>query len=537
VGRGCCIAALAGLLSLLPATGAGAANLQLLGTFEKPIYVTSAPDHPNRLFVVERKGEIKEVKKGGSSTFANLSTKVSCCAGEQGLLSIALAPDFATSRRLYVDYTGEGGEIHVAELQEGGGGTAPLSSLRDVLTIPHPGAANHNGGQLQFGPEGDLFISTGDGGGSDDQFHNSQDLESLLGKILRIDPLESGGHPYTIPPGKPFSAPDREEIWAYGLRNPFRFSFDSGTGDLLIADVGQSAREEVDQAKASEELGPGANYGWNCREGRIAGPATDPECAGKPLSEFTEPIFDYPHEDEGGAFGCAIIGGYVVRDPSLGDLYGRYLYGDLCVGQLRSLDLTASPPDRDDRSEGLEVANLNSFGEDAAGRIYVVSGNGQVYCLQGEGGGECLESEPEPQPKPKPQPEPEPESEPEPQSEPAASPSQVSLAPQGLPRVRQTTRKATPRVRARAALRRVRRGRRAQIVVRVRPCTTGNRRRRVLLYRGGRRFAAQRLDRRCRTRFRPRIRHRSTFRVVLPQPLGTPNVKSERLVIRVRDGG
>ncbi len=313
---------------------------------------------------------------------------VRCCDGERGLLSIALSPDFDTSGRLYVDYVGEEepGEIHVAELRANGS-QAPASSLRNVLTIPHPLENNHNGGQLQFGPEGLLFISTGDGGGSNDQHENAQNLSRPLGKILRIDPLASGVLPYTVPGDNPFLAVAGAypPIWSYGLRNPFRFSFDGSGGGMTIGDVGQGAREEIDYAPAPE-LGRGANYGWNCREGRIAGPGGDPQC-GAPASPFVDPVFDFPHTDpeDGGAFGCAILGGYVVRDPSLGDLYGRYLYGDLCSGRIRSLDLASPFPS--DRYEGLEIANLNSFGEDACGRLYAISGNGAVFALRRRGAG------------------------------------------------------------------------------------------------------------------------------------------------------
>ena len=427
-----------------------------------------------------------------------------------------------------------------------------------MLTIPHPERANHNGGQLQFGPEPDeyLYISTGDGGGGNDEFHNAQNLESLLGKVLRIEPRPGEEPPYTVPAGNPFPAatPPANAIWAYGLRNPWRFSFDLTSGDLTIGDVGQGAREEIDYepSPAPETVGgAGANYGWNCREGTLDGPGPpneDSECGLEPEPEFVDPVFEYPHSVLGGgaAYGCSIIGGYVVRDPSLGDLYGRYLYGDLCTGQLRSLDLSASSPQATDCAEPalglpedvLPEYALHSFGEDSSGRIYVVSGAGQVYRLQGEGEGECLEApEPEPEPKPMPEPEPtpQPEAHAEPQSAPAAVPGQT-LPPAAAPLPQGRTRRSSPpRVRARAVSRRVRRGRRAAIVVGVRPCAE-NGRRRVLLNRGGRRVASRRLDRRCRARFRPRIAHRSTFRAVLRRSPETPDARSQRLVIGVRGG-
>ena len=368
--------ALAGLALAAPA--ARAATLEPIGDFEEPVYVTSAPDEPESLYVVERRGMIELTRQGAVSTFADLTSLVDCpsgCTGERGLMSVALAPDFEQSGHLYVDYIqNETGEIHVDELTASGG-EAPLSSLRPLLTIPHPGESNHNGGQLQLGPEGLLYISTGDGGGSNDQHHNSQNPQSLLGKILRIDPAESEPTPI---------------VWSLGLRNPFRFSFDPVSHDMVIGDVGQEAREEVDLAPAGplgQIGGEGANYGWNCREGFIAGPGDDLPGEQCETTSFVEPVFDYPHTDPGGekAHGCAIIGGYVVRDRSLGSLYGRYIYTDLCVGEIRSLLLPSQLGEKatDDRPEGLSVSSPVSFGEDSCRRLYVVSIEGEVSRLVG----------------------------------------------------------------------------------------------------------------------------------------------------------
>ena len=454
---------------LLGPAGAVAATLQPIGKFEQPIYVTSDPGNPEALFVVERAGRIVKLQGGVTSSFADISPVVST-AGEGGLLSIALSPDFDGGGRLYVYYTGREqtpGEIHIAELRASGG-TAPLSSLRNLLTIPHPNQTNHYGGQLQFGPEGNLFISTGDGGGGNDQEHNAQNLKTGLGKILRIDTDPSGVLPYTVPAGNPFAGVtgDYAPIWSYGLRNPFRFSFDRLTGDLWIGDVGQEKREEVDYA-AAPGLGAGANYGWNCYEGSIEGPKTDEGC-GAPSSAFVPPVFDYPHTDPGGggAFGCAIIGGYVVRDASLGDLYGRYLYGDLCGGQLRSF----SPGNAygSDRSEGIAVENLNSFGQDSCGRIYTVSGNGTVSRLVGPAPAVC-----------------------------ATAAAASSLLPSF--------------VGIKALRRNVKRNKRVLINVWVSPCA-GRRGQPVTLIRGRRRLGTRRLDRACSAHFRPRIRHRWVFR-------------------------
>jgi len=485
----------AALLALLVAPAAGqGASLQPIGSFEEPVFVTSDPGNPDRLFVVERRGDVERVEGGTVSPFVDLRSQVGCggdCGGERGLLSIALAPDFDASGRFYVDYANDGdGTLHVDELTAGPGHlSASAASLRPLLSIPHPGASNHNGGQLQFGPEGDLFISTGDGGGGNDEFHNAQDLTRPLGKLLRIQPDPAGPPPfYRVPADNPFAAVggDYGPIWSYGLRNPFRFSFDRLGGDLVIADVGQNAREEVDLAPAPG-LGRGSNYGWNCREGLIAGPATDPQC-GSPASPFVNPVFDYTHTpdpDLGGEDRCAIIGGYVVRDQSLGGIYGRYLYGDLCSGDLRSLDF--ANPSASDRTEHLTVPNLNSFGEDSCGRVYAVSGDGPVSRLVGSAAAVC--------------------------TQPVTAPT-----------------RARARVRISASRHRVRRGRRARIRVTVAPCA-GRGGEPVVLLRGGRRVGERKLGARCVARFKPRIRHRSRFRARAPGDASYLPAESPRLTI------
>ncbi len=479
-------------LALLSAAAAGAATLEPIGSFAAPIYVTSDPGNGNRLFVVERGGLVEQVEDGTVTTFADLRAQVGCggaCEnGERGLLSIAMAPDFDSSGRFFVDYTSElDGSINVAEMRAAGG-SAPISSLRPLLTNPHPGASNHYGGQLQFGPEGDLFISTGDGGGENDQFENAQSLTSLLGKILRIDPDPGALLPYTVPAGNPFpeATPPYETIWSYGLRNPFRFSFDSGGGGIWIGDVGQNAREEIDHG-AAPGLGGGGDYGWNCFEGRLPGPEPDPGCS-EPHT-FTGPVFDYPHSGapSGGAEGCAVIGGYVVRDPGLGELYGRYLYGDLCGGDLRSF--APANPYGSDRATGLSVANLNSFGEDACGRLYAVSGDGVVSRLVG--------SQPTPCP--------------------ALAPLPLKPSHAGI----------------RALRRRVKRGRRAVVTVWVSPCA-GRSGEKVKLFRGRRSLGAHRLGRACTARFLPRIHRRSDFRARIESDATFEAAVSRRLAIKPR---
>jgi Glucose / Sorbosone dehydrogenase len=451
------------------ASQAQALSLQTVGTFEKPIFVTSDPGNPERLFVVEREGSVLLVQNGEIRLFGDIGSLVSCCEGEQGLLSIALSPDFDQSGRFFLDYVGNEGSIHVAEMVASGS-FAPASSLRNLLTIPHPGETNHYGGQLQFGPEGDLFVSTGDGGGANDELHNAQDPDSLLGKILRITPSGSA------------------EVWSLGLRNPFRFSFDRLTGEIWIGDVGQGAREEVDRGLAPP-LGAGANYGWNCMEGFAPGPATDEGCGTPPPGGFVDPVFDYPHTEpeDGSAHGCAIIGGYLARGPGLGDLSGRYLYADHCVGQLRSFAPAA--PFASDRSEGLTVDELDSFGEDACGRLYVVSENGPVYRLAGPGAAVCSVTAP-----------------------PVLSPSFVGI---------------------RALSRRVKRHRRALVTVFVSPCN-GRRGEPVSLWRGRAMLGTRHLDKVCSARFRPRISRRSDFRATVKADTSYVAAISRKLTVKPR---
>lgn len=481
-------------LAALLGGGARAATLQPIGEFDEPIYVTSAPADAGRLFVVERKGRIVEVAGGKETLFANLEATVGCggsCGGERGLLSISPAPDFAQSGRIYIDYASDvDGTIHIAEIVVKKAGDA--FTVKDLLAIPHADAATHNGGQLQFGPEGDLYASTGDGGGANDQFHHAQDLESLLGKILRLQPAPGSVPPYKVPADNPFAgqAGAKDEIWSYGLRNPFRFSFDQTTGAMLIGDVGQGAREELDHATAPL-FGAGDNYGWNCREGLLEGPADDQGCAGSEAGDFVDPVFDYPHLDPGGgkAFGCAIIGGYVAREPTLTELSGRYVYGDLCGGGIRSLDLRA--PSASDRAEGIAVPNLNSFGEDAIGQLYAVSGAGPVF--------------------------------------------RILAGPLSMPPILTTPQRTVPFVGIKAVSRPLKRGGKATITAYVSPCVRAQARQAVVVLRLGKRKLGRRhLSRVCTASFRPRIRKRSSFRAQLLENSTYFAGESRRLTIKLR---
>jgi glucose/arabinose dehydrogenase len=371
--------AVCGLGILAAAPSAGAVSLQPVGDFDQPIFMASPPGD-SRLFVVERPGRIEVVDGGVTSEFLDIHT-MTTEDGERGLLSMAFDPNYASNGLFYVFYTGDGtnsggteGDAHVDEFQVSSDpDVADASSRRPVLTISRPsaGSSYHNGGQLQFGKDGFLYVSLGDGGTGGS---TAPDLSVLNGKLLRIDPHGAASGDYAIPPDNPYASAvlARHEIWSSGFRNPWRFSFDHLTGALTIGDVGEGTWEEIDFALASSGLARGANFGWPSCEGFNAeGSSTDP--CGTP--GLTNPVFAYPHEDpgNGAAFGCAIMGGYVYRGSDVPELAGRYLYADLCQGELRSVRLGV-PLASDDRSEGVSISP-NSFGEDSSCELYVTDGN------------------------------------------------------------------------------------------------------------------------------------------------------------------
>ncbi len=372
-----CLAALVGACgssattSVDPAARAAGLRLVKIGVFDQPVFLTGAPGDPRRLFVVQRPGKIAVLVDGRrqAQPFLDISRLVNSSGGEQGLLSIAFAPDYSSSGRFYVYYTDSSNNIRIVQYRRSAHdrNRADPASARNVLTIDHRAETNHNGGQLQFGPDGDLYVGVGDGGSEGDPHNYGQNNGVLLGKLLRISPRPGGG--YSIPSGNPFAGRPgaRAEIWAYGLRNPWRFSFDRLTGDLAIGDVGQDQEEEIDYARRGR--GAGANYGWSVFEGdRRYKPGSAPGAVGPEL---------VAHHSDGY---CAIVGGYVVRDRALPTLYGRYLYGDNCKPQISSIRLT---PGRatGNRETGLSVTGLSSFGQDNLGRIYAASLGGPVYRL------------------------------------------------------------------------------------------------------------------------------------------------------------
>ncbi len=351
--------------------------LKPIGKFDHPVYVSGAPGYPRLLFVVEQPGRVEVLRHGHrlGKPFLDLRSEVGYDGAERGLLSIAFPPDYRSSGHFYVYYVNNAGNIRIDEFHRRSATRAARGTQRKVIEIPHPVNANHNGGQMQF--LGDLlFFATGDGGSGGDPPNNAQNKRVLLGKLLRIDPLPRHGHPYTVPKSNPFvGRPGRDEIYSYGLRNPFRFSFDHVTGHrprIAIGDVGQNRYEELDYTTVGRARG--ANFGWDAFEGFK--PYTEANGGTPDPGGTTKPVFAYSHERGGGS--CSIIGGYVVADRHLRSLYKRYVYADLCEGQVRAL----TPGLRrahGDHKLGLSVSSPTSFGEDDAHRLYVASLEGPVF--------------------------------------------------------------------------------------------------------------------------------------------------------------
>jgi glucose/arabinose dehydrogenase len=365
------VLAIACLVVVPGAAHAATVTLAKVGDFASPVYVTAPLGDTTRVFVVERPGTIKLVKNGAISTFLDITPSV-LSGDERGLLSMAFALDYPTSGLFYVYYTARtpAGQITIEEhrVDPANPDRADASYARPLVTIPHDQQANHNGGQLQFGPDGELYAGTGDGGSGGDPSNNAQTTvpapptvvggvnhDYRLGKLLRVDRVNGGA-----------------SIFAFGLRNPWRYSYDRTTGDLIIGDVGQDAFEEVDFAAAPGN-GAGANYGWKMYEGAHTYPGGAP--AGSAPGTVL-PVVEYPH-----SAGCSITGGYVVRDPALPELAGTYLYGDNCTGAISGATLPAGTT----RALGFTVANVSSFGEDGCGRVYAASLGGPVYRFASSG--------------------------------------------------------------------------------------------------------------------------------------------------------
>ncbi len=336
-----------------------------------PVHLASPPND-DRLFVVEQPGRIRIIQNGAlvSTPFLDIDAKV-LSGGEQGLLSVAFHPSYSTNRHFYVYYTDNTGDLQIERYtaSQTSPNIADQMSARPILDVPHPGNSNHNGGQLAFGPDGFLYIGTGDGGSGGDPPNNAQNRNVLLGKILRIDVNPASTAAYTVPPSNPFvgQANIRSEIWAYGLRNPWRFSFDRVGNVLYIGDVGQNRKEEVNAVPSTQAE---VNYGWRIMEGT--------DCFSPMLlcnkSGLTLPVHDYPTADGN----CAVTGGFAYRGSAIPQIVGLYFFSDYCKGGLRSFRLVDGVA-TDVREWNAGVgATVTSFGEDRRGELYVISHGGTV---------------------------------------------------------------------------------------------------------------------------------------------------------------
>ncbi len=355
-------------------------RLDLDFDFVQPVQITHAGDGSNRLFLVERAGLVREIEDGEvrSTPFLDLTGLVLANTPERGLLSIAFPPGYTNDGHFYVHYTtvaGDGfnaGDSIVSRIPVTSGLADPQGE-QILLHVPQP-QPNHNGGQLAFGPDGYLYIALGDGGGSGDPDGNAQNLTNLLGALLRID-AEGGGVSYAIPSSNPFAGPQsgRDEIWAYGLRNPWRFSFDRLTGDLYIGDVGQSRYEEINFQPATSN--GGENYGWNGMEGTHCFPANVSSCSQAGLAL---PVAEYDH-DTGD---CSVTAGFVYRGSAYPALQGVYVYGDFCSGRIRGFRV--NPTGNVDDQLLLDTSHaISTFGEDEAGELYLADyQTGNLYRIE-----------------------------------------------------------------------------------------------------------------------------------------------------------
>jgi glucose/arabinose dehydrogenase len=339
-----------------------------------PLFLTSPPGDNARLFVVEKTGRIRIVRNGSllSTPFLDVSAKVSN-GSEQGLLGLAFHPGYATNGRFVIDYTDGSGDTRISVFQVSANpDVADPASEQVILTVDQP-YSNHNGGMVAFGPDGKLYIGMGDGGSGGDPQGNGQNRNALLGKILRVEVSATGQ--LSVPSDNPFVGQSgiRPEIWSYGVRNPWRFSFDRQTRDFYMADVGQNAREEIDLSTSATQFSRGLNYGWN----RMEGTACYSPSSGCNQSGLTLPVLDYGHSD-----GCSVTGGYVYRGQDVPALSGLYFYADYCEGWVRSFRWNGSAAaDQREWAALKPGGQISSFGEDARGELYVMTAGGKVFRL------------------------------------------------------------------------------------------------------------------------------------------------------------
>ena len=364
------IALLGSALVVTPAAAAGSVSLsEVLSGYSQPVLVTAPRGSSRTIFIVERVGRIRVATYSNGSyrkagTFLDIRSRVKSTFGEQGLLGLAFDPNYASNRRFYVNYTRRGdGDTVVAEFRRSSSSSlrANAGSFRQLIRINQP-YSNHNGGMLAFRPgDPNLYIAMGDGGDGGDPAERAQNKSSLLGKILRINPRPSGGRAYGIPSSNPFVGRTGSDlIWSYGLRNPWRFSFDRSNGDLWIGDVGQERYEEVNFSTS----GRGVNYGWDRCEGNRRYPNNSLSC-----TVGRRPLKVYTHSGSN----CSITGGYAYRGPGDNAWHGRYIYGDYCSGMVWVINGSGSVRTSRDTSH-----NITSFGEDGAGRLFLVARSGRI---------------------------------------------------------------------------------------------------------------------------------------------------------------
>jgi glucose/arabinose dehydrogenase len=345
-----------GLFATSAVASSRALRLVPVAKFSSPVYATSAPGEPGNLYVVEQAGRIMVLQNGNARAAPFLDIRpIVKSGGEQGLLSVAFDPDYQANHQFYVDYTDRNGDTRVVRYRSNGSTGIPSSAK--VLLFVKDFAVNHNGGQLQFGPDKLLYWGNGDGGGGGDPQHNGQSLARPFAKIMRT----------TTKVAKPFW-----RVVAYGLRNPWRFSFDRANGDLYIGDVGQGEWEEIDYLRHGAGI---ANFGWNRLEGRHPYDSSTQLLARGP---YHPPVAEYSHGQ-----GCSVTGGYVYRGKAVPAAAGRYFYGDYCTGTIWSIKVVGGRA-RGLRREPFKVEGLSSFGEDASGELYLMSANsGDLYRLAG----------------------------------------------------------------------------------------------------------------------------------------------------------
>ncbi|RSZ56912.1 PQQ-dependent sugar dehydrogenase [Massilia atriviolacea] len=350
-----------------------ALNVREVASVNGAIFLT-APGGDTRQFIVERSGRIHVMQDGAllGTPFLDIRNRVSV-SGEGGLLSMAFHPRYASNGWFFIYYTDAANNIVIERhsVSSGNRNLAEASAVLEIIRIPHPGATNHYGGLVSFGPDGMLYLATGDGGGAGDPQGNAQNPASLLGKMLRLDVNDSrGAQPYLIPPSNPFAGQSarRGEIWALGLRNPWRYAFDGER--LYIADVGQGKREEVDIVGANQG---GLNYGWNVMEGTL--------CYNAALCNrngLTLPAFEYEHGSNK-VNGCSITGGFVYRGKAIPELAGRYFYSDYCGGYLKSFLYKDNAVTEQTGWTIPDIDAVQSFGQDGEGELYLIAATGKVY--------------------------------------------------------------------------------------------------------------------------------------------------------------